>query len=128
MNCALHKTSIRTCGPARYVHLTRVTESQLAKRFRELIRHVAGTQQHRVHKCAVHVRARRRASASHAHAIAAGHGALNEGRVVTQVAHEHEICTSMQMCVPKILLEHACASPCLRACSSVLAPQRASRV
>ena len=49
MNCALHKTSIRTCGPARYVHLTRVTESQLAKRFRELIRHVAGTQQHRVH-------------------------------------------------------------------------------
>ena len=44
MSRALHKISIRTRGPARYVYLTRVPESQRAKRFRELIRRVAGTQ------------------------------------------------------------------------------------
>ena len=46
--------------------------------------------------------------AARAHAFEAGQDAFSEVRVDTQVAHEHEICTSMQMCVPKILLECAC--------------------
>ena len=41
--------------------------------------------------------------AARAHAIEAGQDAFSEVRIDTQVAHEHEICTSMQMCVPKIL-------------------------
>ena len=46
--------------------------------------------------------------AARAHAFVAGQDAFNAVWVDTQVAHEHEICTSMQMCVPKILLERAC--------------------
>ena len=117
MNCALHKTSIRTCGPARYVHLTRVTESQLAKRFRELIRHVAGTQQHRVHnvryRCE-HGAARRllthtRSQQATAHSTRGE--SSHRSHMNTRSAHPCK-CACPRFC------SNMRASPCLRACCS----------